>query len=130
MITNVENRVKLIQRQSVTRQRRAAKATTKGVPIQPVANAFRLGKRPKPEGWTPEGKAGEAISKRYKSFATAADRLLPDPPPHSEHWKLDRDAPGNQGWRRFISINEDAPSVYTRLRIFKTGEHSSSVCCS
>jgi hypothetical protein len=119
---NVESRIKLIQRQSVTRQRRAAKLTPKGAPAQSNQTAFRTTLRPKPIGWEPDAKVGEANSKRCKSFSTAKDKLLADsPPPHSEDWKLDKDAPGNQKWRRFISICEDDPSTYSRVRLVKTG---------
>ena len=116
-----KTRLKLIQVQSVARQKANAKTWSRGATgvrvagAEAVAKAVAL-KRLKPVGWETVAPLG---GKRFKSFSNAKALLgTPDYGP----WISDRDAPSGtkpQEWRRFISIDKESGD-YARCRIMRS----------
>ena len=114
-------RLKLIQVQSVARQKANAKTWSRGATGVHVAGAEAVAKavavkRFKPVGWETVEPLG---GKRFKSFSNAKALLgAPDYGP----WISDRDAPSGtkpREWRRFISIDKETGD-YVRCRIIRS----------
>lgn len=120
---NYNARIKLIQVQSVARQKANAKgasAVSRGASSVRLAGSEAVHKaagvkRSKPHGWT----TVDPISgKRFKSFATAKALLGPA---EFSNWITDRDSPAGTkptAWRRFISISKTT-GEFVRYRIVR-----------
>lgn len=113
-------RVKLIQAQSVGRQRALSRRTpAAGVAasgreaVMAAISGGSVDRRPKPTGWSDADKP----AKRCKGWEAAKASLLGDPPFGA--WRTDRDAPSGNNWRRFISVDADNPKQYARVRIYE-----------
>ena len=115
-----KSRLKLIQKQSIMRQRMSVKgllgtaAGNSAIHTGVAKTAIAIRKRAKVGKWVTVSKSKHG--KRFKSFSTAKALL---PPPPQGVWKIDKDAPSGQGWRRFVCEGEDAEGnfSYTRARL-------------
>ena len=116
-----KTRLKLIQVQSVARQKANAKTWSRGATGVRIAGAEAVTKavavkRFKPVGWETVEPLG---GKRFKSFSNA--KALLGPPDYGP-WISDRDAPSGtkpQEWRRFISIDKETGD-FIRHRIIRS----------
>jgi hypothetical protein len=125
-----QKRVKLIQAQSVGRQKRIAKGgDPKAVKAAGTAAAQTMAKsfgsqRPKPSGWATM--CVHKKGRRFKTFTTA--KALLGGAPYG-NWQIDKDAPSGTGWRRFISIDKNGGG-YARRRIVQSkGAHHPCPSC-
>ena len=111
-------RVKLIQQEGEARMK-ASKASH-GVAnsrVPPTAASTGAGKtickRDKPYGWKTDT-TGPKHGRRCSSFSSAMKFLGAAP---YGAWESDRDSPSGKGWRRYIAVDPEDETIYTRARI-------------
>ena len=108
--------LKLIRSQALLKQkallgRKSRVDTTRSGEVQDEED-----KREKPKGWY-DKPDWTSRAPKCTSFKEARAKMLMDAPYGA--WVTDRDAPSGKDWRRFISIHEDNPMQFFRVRIME-----------